>query len=63
MNGWREIVKFLRIDAPLWKHGPMDYLESRGYRFCVDFGYDNAIEKARQDWNSRKRRRDDRRAR
>jgi len=30
------------------------YLEQRGFRMCVDFGYGNAIEKARADWRSRR---------
>ena len=35
----------------------MLYLERRGLRVCVDFGYANAIEKAREDWRDRKRKR------
>lgn len=30
------------------------YLESRGQRFLVHFGTDNAIQKAREDWRTRR---------
>jgi len=33
------------------------YLESHGFRFCVDFGYQNATEKARAHWTGRKKKR------
>lgn len=57
MSSWRDIVKWIGISVPTWKHGAMDYLESRGKKFCVDFGTGNAIEMARKDWISRKRKR------
>lgn len=28
------------------------YLELFGFRFCVDFGYDNAVEMAREHWEN-----------
>lgn len=31
------------------------YLEGRGQRFLVEFGTDNAIMKAREDWRTRRR--------
>lgn len=33
------------------------YLERQGQRMCVDFGYGNAIEKARTHWNAKRRQR------
>lgn len=32
------------------------YLEQHGFRFCIDFGYGNATEKAREHWRNRRRR-------
>ena len=31
------------------------YLERQGQSFCVHFGYENAVEKAREHWNARRR--------
>lgn len=31
------------------------YLEEHGFRFCIDFGYENATEMARNHWRKRKR--------
>lgn len=31
------------------------YLERRGKRFCIDFGYENAVSLARADWRARRR--------
>lgn len=31
------------------------YLDRAGKRFCVDFGYDNAIELAREHWRQKRR--------
>jgi hypothetical protein len=50
-----ECVRWLRL-APTWDQLlAMCYLERRGYRVCVDFGYANAIAKAREDWRNRKK--------
>jgi len=51
---WRDMAAKLGLTVPHWKAHALDYLESRGLRFCVDFGTDNALEKARQDWANRK---------
>lgn len=29
------------------------YLEGRGLKFCVDYGYQNAVALAREDWRKR----------
>jgi hypothetical protein len=52
---WREWATFLGIEVPHWKAHALDYLEAQGLRFCVDFGTDNAVEKAREHWTARKR--------
>lgn len=57
MSAWRDLVRKLGIRVPWQKHNAMDYLEARGQRFCVDFGTQNAVEKARQDWRDRRRKR------
>ena len=44
----------IRLGPKQYKAGR--YLESRGKVFCVDFGYENAVELARQDWRARRRR-------
>jgi hypothetical protein len=31
------------------------YLERNGQRFCIDFGYENAMEMARDHWRARRR--------
>lgn len=33
------------------------YLERAGLRFCIEFGYGNCVEKAREHWRSRRRKR------
>lgn len=52
---WREMVHLLGLDVPTWKTHALDYCESAGMRFCVDFGVDNAIEHARTHWRHRPR--------
>ena len=54
-----ETVAFLKLTVTDEQRRAMRYLERRGQRFCLDFGYDNAVEKARADWrkqHQRKRR-------
>lgn len=50
-----EIEKLLNLSVPPYKRFACLYLEGQGFRFCVDFGTDNAIEKARDHWRRRKR--------
>ena len=52
---WRVTAKMIGLTVPRWKSYALDYLESVGQRFCVDFGTDNAVEKARAHWSNRKR--------
>lgn len=42
------IAKRIGLDLPTWILPICRYLELRGYRFCVDFGWQNAREVARQ---------------
>jgi hypothetical protein len=53
---WRDIAQQIGLQVPNWKAHVLDYLEANGFRFCVDFGTDNAVEKAREHWATRKRR-------
>ena len=56
MSGWRETCRMLGINVPHWRAHALDYLESVGQVFCVHFGTDNAVEKAREHWRSRRKR-------
>ncbi len=60
IDQWRETARLINLDVPLWKAHLLDYCESAGMRFCVDFGTDNAVEKAREHWMRRGRRRKNR---
>lgn len=56
MSDWRETARMIQLDVPIWKAHALDYCESVGMRFCVDFGTDNAVEKAREHWRTRRSR-------
>lgn len=45
-------VRLLKLDLTYEQTAACRYLESKGLRFCVDFGYDNAFEKAFQTMES-----------
>lgn len=53
---WRQSAALIGLELPSWKAHVFDYLETNGFRFLVDFGTDNAIEKARAHWRSLKER-------
>jgi hypothetical protein len=55
-NDWRRTARLIGLVVSGWRARAFDYLEAHGQRFCVDFGTDNAIEKARQHWAARKKR-------
>ena len=43
------MITYLRLPIPsLAKHRACLFLERLGYRFCVDFGTENAVELARE---------------
>lgn len=54
MSEFDRICARLCLDLPHYVQCACRYLEDRGKRFCVDFGYQNATELARADWQSRK---------
>lgn len=57
MTPYRELVRMLGIVVTQAQDRACRYLEHHGFRFCVDFGYENAIDKAPAFWRSRKRKR------
>lgn len=54
MTPWRYMARLLGLNVPPWKAHALDYLEANGFRFCVDFGTENAVELARKHWRERK---------
>lgn len=48
-----KLVRLLEVEITSEQLHACRYLEGRGFRFCVDFGYENAVEKARADWRKR----------
>lgn len=53
MTGWRHTVDMIGLEVTDEQAFAMDYLESVGQRFCVDFGVDNAVDKAADHWTGR----------
>ena len=53
-SNWRQMARWIGLEVPAWKVHALDYLERNGLRFCVDFGTENAVEKAREHWRNRK---------
>lgn len=51
-----DLVKTLGLSLSRPQRRAMRYLESVGQRFCVEFGYQNAVEKAREHWRKRRAR-------
>ena len=51
---WRRLVALLGLKVPHYKVNALDYLESVGQRFCVDFGLQNAQQKAREHYAANK---------
>lgn len=43
---WRQMQQLLARPVSTIEAFAMDYLEWKGLRFCVDFGYENALVKA-----------------
>lgn len=44
MKNAEQLCKLLDIELSADERHDCRYLERRGYRFCVDFGYDNAAD-------------------
>lgn len=58
MSEWRELARLISLRVYGTKRRrAFDYLESRGLRFCVHFGTDNAIAVAREHWRKLRRKR------
>jgi hypothetical protein len=51
----RELVRVLGLKVGPNQRRAFAYLERLGQVFCVHFGTDNAIEKAREHWRERQR--------
>ena len=51
-----ETCRMLDLRLPPYQYFACLYLESHGFKFCVDFGYDNAVDKARKHWRNRRKR-------
>lgn len=49
---YAKTLRWLGIRVGPKQHMACKYLELTGLRFCVDFGYENAIEIARAKWRS-----------
>lgn len=49
------VCRLLDLKVPPYKYFACLYLESHGLRFCVDFGTENAVEKAREHWRNRRK--------
>jgi hypothetical protein len=54
---YRRTLRMLQIRIGPKQHAACTYLEQVGLRFCVDYGYDNAISLAREHWRNRRLRR------
>jgi hypothetical protein len=51
VDEWVETLGLIEVSPEQLR--AMRYLESNGFRFLVDFGYENAITKAQAHWASR----------
>lgn len=49
---WREVAELLALDIPEDRHDVFDFLETEGFRFCVNFGVNNALAVAVAHWNA-----------
>jgi hypothetical protein len=48
MYDYLKVFRQMGIRVRPDQHQAMQYLERRGYKFLVDFGYDNAVELAKR---------------
>lgn len=51
----REMCRMLGFELKSYVLHACEYLEAHGFRFCVDFGHENATDIARDHWRNRKR--------
>ncbi len=52
---YMETIRLLGLRFTAEQHAASRFLERDGLRFCVDFGYDNAVRIARERWNAKRR--------
>jgi hypothetical protein len=57
MSDYRQVLRWIGKRLTPSQHRACAYLERQGFTFCGEFGYDNAIEKAREHWRARKQKR------
>ncbi len=55
MSTTKHIAELLNLALTTDQLRASAYLEARGLRFCIEFGYDNAVEMARSHWLQRRR--------
>lgn len=51
----RDVAAMLNLSLTTEQFRAAAYLERLGQRFCCEFGYENAVEKARAHWLERRR--------
>jgi hypothetical protein len=51
----QQVAALLQIPLTTEQSRACAYLERLGQRFCVEFGYANAIENAREHWREKRR--------
>jgi hypothetical protein len=56
LGNWRETARLIDLTVTGWKAHAFDYLTAHGQLFCMDFGTENAVAKARAHRTARKRR-------
>ncbi len=55
MRSMQDIAESLGVKLTTDQRWAGAYLERLGQRFCCEFGYTNAVDKAREHWNQRRR--------
>ncbi len=49
MSDFETTCRLIRLEVPEVIAAACRYLEKRGKRFCIEFGYENAVELAMQE--------------
>ncbi len=57
MSDGLDVCAKLKITLTEDQRRAIRYLEARGQTFCGHFGFQNAVEKAREHWNAIRRKR------
>jgi len=53
-HSYRDTLDWHNVTLSEAEDRACQYLENNGFRFLIDFGYSNAVEKARQHWKTKK---------